>query len=91
MKLFNYLIVASFFCFIALHSAAHSTISGSVDSNLLRKELIALYGDKDPVFEFYESRDFSSFWLSDNKNLSGLIEALNILGPNCLLATFFRC
>ena len=78
MRLFNYLIVTSFFCFIALYSTAHSTISGSVNSNLLRKELIALYGDQDPVFEFYESRDFSSFWLSDNKNLSGLIEALNI-------------
>ena len=48
-----------------------------VNSNFLRKDLIAIYGDQDPVFQFYSKRNFTSFWLKNGTNLSDLI---NVLG-----------
>ena len=29
-----------------------------VNANLFRKDLVAIYGDQDPVFQFYSKRNF---------------------------------
>ena len=43
----------------------------------MERELLALYGNTDPVYDFYKKREFKAFWLHEEQNLSKLIEVLD--------------
>ena len=48
----------------------------NVNTSLLRKDLVAIYGDQDPVFQFYSDRNFTTFWINNGTNLTDLIDIL---------------
>ena len=52
--------------------------------NLFRKDLVAIYGDQDPIFQFYSDRNFKPFWLSNETNFLNLISVLQSAGDHGL-------
>ncbi len=77
MKLIKVFSSFSLIFFLCSSGVGFSSMLGKVNPELLRKELIALYGDNDPVYEFYAERKYKSFWVSNNENLSDLIGVLD--------------
>ena len=74
VKFYRYIIIT--FC-ILLGTSSSLFCSTNVSAKLLERELLALYGDTDPVYDFYKERGFKAFWLNEDQNLSKLIEVLD--------------